>query len=105
MAKYICANAGGLTLPDGTEVPNGASVEVKGALADNAGVKIWIADGLLVDAKAVRSGEPTVDLSGITAERDAALSRVADLEKANADLEAKVQALQSDLEAATKPNA
>lgn len=47
MAKHTNTSGGMLILPDGTEVPNGESVEITAETAKNAGVAGWIEDGML----------------------------------------------------------
>lgn len=50
--KYASAYAGKLVLPDETEVLLGDTFEADKALAENAGVKAWLDDGLIEEAKA-----------------------------------------------------
>lgn len=45
--KLVNLSKSTLILPDGTEIPPGAELDLSGDLAENAGVKSWIADGMI----------------------------------------------------------
>ena len=51
MAKYASAYAGKLVLPDGAEILTGETFEADKSLAENAGVKAWLDDGLIEEIK------------------------------------------------------
>lgn len=51
MAMHINKSGGALVLPDGTEVPRGATANVPASVATNAGVAEWIGAGWLEPVK------------------------------------------------------
>ena len=51
MPKFASAYAGKLVLPDGVEILPGETFDADKALAENAGVKSWLDDGLLEEVK------------------------------------------------------
>lgn len=87
MAKLWNVSPGLLILPNGNEIAPGASIDLPKEYADNAGVASWLEDGL-----ASKNPAPAAALDELTAERIK-----------NADLEAKLAAMQKDLDAATAP--
>ena len=91
--KLVSVYPGLLVLPDGTEVRNGAEVEVSKETAVNAGVAEWIEAGHLV-----KPGSINRVVTDDSAELKEALDQAA---ATNAALQAQVAALQADLEAAT----
>ena len=93
MAKPITlfnVSPGKLILPNGQEIAPGGEVEITKDLAENAGVKSWIADGLLGNAlPAKQSADLAAENARLTAENEAQAAQIAQLT--------------ADLEAATKP--
>ena len=93
MAKAVTlfnVSSGKLITPDGTEVLPGDPLDLTKDLAENAGVKSWIEDGLL---GATLPAKAQADLS----EENARLSAE------NEALTAQVAQLTADLSAATAP--
>lgn len=85
-----------LIMPDGTEVRKGDAVEVSKGMSTNAGVSEWISNEWLVDEAGYKAPEDAPDVVALTTERDT-------LAAENADLMAKIAAMQADLDAATTP--
>lgn len=95
--KLFNVSPGLLILPDGTEVPPGGDFELTKDLAANAGVKSWLADGL------VAGNAPTRGDAGDSAEVAALKDTVAALTARVAEADGQIAKLTADLEAATKP--
>lgn len=94
MKEIWNVSPGLLILPNGMEIAPGSSIELPKQYADNEGVASWVADGL-----ASENPPPAAMLDELTAttiERDT-------LAIENADLLAKIAAMQADLDAATTP--
>ena len=49
--KFASTYAGKLVLPDGVEILTGETFDADKALAENAGVKSWLDDGLIEEVK------------------------------------------------------
>lgn len=109
--KLVNAYPGKLVLPDGTEIPSGASVDISKEVAENVGVKEWLEVGYLVKPGSAKAA-PSDDVDAIKkALSDAegtvvALTAELDAERTkSADLEAKLTEATAAIEAATKPAA
>lgn len=90
-------SSGRLVLPDGTDVAPGSEVEITKELAGNAGVRSWIAEGLLGKAM------PRQAAADLASENAKLTAENAALAEKMAGMAAQIEQLNADLASATQP--